>query len=164
MPLSELLGQPRTLELLRRFALAGKAPATLVFTGPQGSGRFLAARLLGEALLCPRLKKAEESGGGLFGGASAPEPESAPRSAEGGCGECSTCLRIKNGSHPDFRVVRPHALWEPKLWPLPTTREDPSYIVIEQPRALAAGAALRPCRAWANACGVGSAGRDLRCW
>ena len=144
MPLSELLGQPRTLELLRRFALAGKAPATLVFTGPQGSGRFLAARLLGEALLCPRLKKTEESGGGLFGGAPAPEPESAPRTGEGGCGECSTCLRIKNGSHPDFRVVRPPALWEPKLWPLPKNLEDSNYIVIEQTRALAQEAELRP--------------------
>src|SRR5258706_1302915 len=139
MPLSELLGQPRTLELLRRFAVVGKAPATLVFTGPQGAGRFLAARLLAEALLCPRLKKVEEAGGGLFGGAPAAEPEPEPelRTGEGGCGECGVCLRLKNGSQPDFRVIRPPAQWEPKLWPLPKNLEDSNYIVIEQTRALA---------------------------
>ena len=33
MPLNELIGQPRALELLRRFVANGRAPATLVFHG-----------------------------------------------------------------------------------------------------------------------------------
>jgi DNA polymerase-3 subunit delta' len=120
VPFSELKGQEQPLFVLKRLLAAKRLPATMAFTGPEGSGRFLAARLLGEALLC------------------------ANATEHGGCGRCGTCARIKSGGHPDFRVVRPPKFWDPPLWPVPKGREESTEILVDQARALASEAEFKP--------------------
>lgn len=94
-----LVGQEQTVAWLRRLAdsrAAGRSSETTfdlgdaitteqervghawLFTGPAGSGRSNLALAFAAALLCP----------------------------QGGCGECSSCVMARTGSHPDLRVLR----------------------------------------------------------
>jgi DNA polymerase-3 subunit delta' len=80
---SELAGQEHAVAGLRA---AAASPATLahawLFTGPPGSGRSVAARAFGAALLCPRH----------------------------GCGDCPACRQVAAGTHADLVLVRPDGL------------------------------------------------------
>jgi DNA polymerase-3 subunit delta' len=75
----ELLGQERVAAFLRRSIADGASSHAYLFVGPPGAGKKSAARALACALLC----------------------------ADGGCGICPACTRVKRGSHPDVRVVEP---------------------------------------------------------
>jgi DNA polymerase-3 subunit delta' len=77
----ELAGQDRVIGQLRG-ALAGGMTHAWLFTGPPGSGRSVAARAFGAALLCPF----------------------------GGCGECVSCRQVQAGTHADLLLVRPDGL------------------------------------------------------
>jgi DNA polymerase-3 subunit delta' len=70
-----VVGQPRAVAQLT--AAARRPVHAYLLSGPPGSGKRTAARGLAAALLCPR----------------------------GGCGECSTCLRVLRGTHPDLVEV-----------------------------------------------------------
>ena len=74
MRLPALLGNPRLKEAAQRMPQAPGAP--IILEGPSGSGKQTAARDLAAALLC--------------------------READGPCGVCPACVRLKAGSHPDF--------------------------------------------------------------
>ena len=94
-----LVGQDEAVATLRAAAAAGQdiaagRPAALgalahawIFTGPPGSGRSVAARVLAAALQC-----------------------TAPTLDGPGCGECSGCHTTLGGTHPDVRVVNPQGL------------------------------------------------------
>jgi DNA polymerase-3 subunit delta' len=75
----DLVGQERVTSFLRRATLEGTTTHAYLFVGPPGAGKRAAARALACALLC----------------------------ADGGCGACSACARVKRGSHPDVRVLEP---------------------------------------------------------
>jgi len=106
MPLFEqVVGQERALGLLRQALASGPAHAYL-FTGPVGVGKSEAALDFAAALCC----------------------------GEDGCGECSTCRRIREGLHPDVEVIAPEG----------------SAILIDQIRSINGDVALRPFEARAR--------------
>lgn len=73
-----LVGQPAVRQLLERAATHSAGHAWL-FTGPPGSGRSLAARMLAAALECT--------------------------GETPGCGECQACTMVMAGGHPDVELV-----------------------------------------------------------
>ena len=83
MPLAELLGQDGARARLQRQLLAGRLPQALIFAGPPGVGKTLAARLLAGVLCCRQ-----------------------PRDGDA-CGHCSACLQNQRRRHPDVLVLAP---------------------------------------------------------
>jgi DNA polymerase-3 subunit delta' len=77
---SEVLGHAALLEGLFRAARTGRLAHALLFHGPEGVGKFLAARALAAGLLCER----------------GPAPA---------CGSCAACRWVAAGSHADLFVL-----------------------------------------------------------
>lgn len=75
MPFSEFLGNERIVAALRGTLKSGRVPHALLFSGPQGVGKFTLARLFAQAANCERL-------------------------TDDSCGECHTCLRIALLANP----------------------------------------------------------------
>jgi DNA polymerase III subunit delta' len=69
MTFSEFRGNPQIVTALRGALRAGRVPHALLFTGPQGVGKYSLARLFAQAANCERL-------------------------TDDACGECYTCQRI----------------------------------------------------------------------
>ncbi len=91
MPFEEILGQERAKRVLTRALAGNKLPHAYLFYGAEGLGRFKAALLLAQALMC--------------------------RNREGdSCGGCSTCTRVAGEHHPDVVVVRPESRKGAKEW------------------------------------------------
>lgn len=82
MPLRDVSGHRRVVELLLRSASRGTLPPSLIFTGPDGTATRGAAIALAQTLNC--LTPGEDA-----------------------CGECVQCLRIARGVHPDVAIVEP---------------------------------------------------------
>lgn len=80
-PAGAVKGQAKALGLLARLLESGRLPSALLFHGPEGVGKTLAALEFGRALLC-----------GERGGA-------AP------CGACPACAASAQGRHPDLKRV-----------------------------------------------------------
>ena len=126
MPFSSVRGQDKAVGRLRSLAETGRVPPALIFHGPPGTGKFLAALEFAAALNCTRIphvepeaaerapENPEEEIGGLF---AAPEPAPAEKKAPpappppvetapgDSCGVCRSCLQLRSGAHPDVRVV-----------------------------------------------------------
>ena len=83
MRLTELLGQPKAVNLLQRALSGGRLAHAYLFTGPDGVGKATAARAVAATLLCRE------------------ENDTAP------CGRCPGCLKFASGNHPDFLHIRP---------------------------------------------------------
>jgi DNA polymerase-3 subunit delta' len=83
MPFRDLAGHRRLLDLTARAALAGTLPPSLIFSGPEGVGKRLAAIALAQLANC-----------------------SSPAAGDA-CGRCSACTRIARGVHPDVVAIRP---------------------------------------------------------
>jgi DNA polymerase-3 subunit delta' len=66
---SEFRGNPQIVTALRGAFRAGRVPHALLFTGPQGVGKYTLARIFAQAANCERL-------------------------TDDACGECHTCQRI----------------------------------------------------------------------
>jgi DNA polymerase-3 subunit delta' len=66
---SEFRGNPQIVAALRGAFRAGRVPHALLFTGPQGVGKYTLARIFAQAANCERL-------------------------SDDACGECYTCQRI----------------------------------------------------------------------
>jgi DNA polymerase-3 subunit delta' len=83
--LSRLVGHSETLTPLLNAVAQGKIAATLLFAGPAGVGKRLAAMGLAQVLVCERRS---------------PEDSQA-------CGECGSCLRLEKGQSESLLVVEP---------------------------------------------------------
>lgn len=70
-----VIGQEHAVEQLRAAAVA--PVHAYLFIGPPGTGKRTAARAFAAALLCP----------------------------DGGCGECSHCIRVAAANHPDLALI-----------------------------------------------------------
>jgi DNA polymerase III subunit delta' len=103
MPFRDVIGHRRILELLARSAARDSLPPSLVFAGPEGTGKRLTATALAQTLNCLRPISSTES------------PESATESrgeqrlvtSVDACGSCAACTRIARGAHPDVLVLEP---------------------------------------------------------
>jgi DNA polymerase-3 subunit delta' len=78
----DLVGQKRAATYLRRAAEGDTVAHAYLFIGPTGAGKKTAARALACALFC----------------------------ADGACGSCSACRRVRSGAHPDFHLVSPEGV------------------------------------------------------
>ena len=94
MPFREIIGHRRIVALLARSARRASLPPSLIFAGPSGIGKRLAAVATAQALNC--LAPIDRSN------ADATEP--LERDA---CGTCAACRRIARGTHPDVLIVEP---------------------------------------------------------
>ena len=83
MPFRDILGHEHVLGLLMQAAERGTLPQSLIFAGPAGVGKHLAAEALAQLLNCQKA-----SGGDA-------------------CGECASCKRIARRVHPDVLFLEP---------------------------------------------------------
>jgi DNA polymerase III subunit delta' len=79
MAFSEFRGNPQIVAALRGALRAARVPHALLFTGPQGVGKYTLARLFAQAANCERL-------------------------TDDACGECYTCQRIALLAEPQRLV------------------------------------------------------------
>jgi DNA polymerase-3 subunit delta' len=90
MPFRHLAGHRVLLDLVARAAARGSLPPSLIFAGPDGVGKRLAALSLAQLFNCTSV-------------AGDPDGELAPDA----CGNCSACRRIARGVHADVLVIEP---------------------------------------------------------
>lgn len=83
MPLSAQPGHGRIAALLQQAVLRKSVPQSLLFAGPEGTGKRAMAIALAQAVNCPNQKNGDA------------------------CGECHTCVRIARGDHYDVVVIEP---------------------------------------------------------
>ncbi|MCC7418276.1 MAG: DNA polymerase III subunit delta' [Acidobacteria bacterium] len=88
VPFRDLIGHRQIVALLARAVAHGSLPQSLVFAGPSGTGKRLAAIATAQAANC--------------GGARA-----ASALAVDACGICPACVRIARGVHPDVPILAP---------------------------------------------------------
>lgn len=81
MKFSEIYGHEKVKQILKRAVETNNVGHAYIFEGPCGVGRYSAAKVFAEALLCAE-------GDGV-------EP----------CGVCSSCRMCEAKSHPDVRVI-----------------------------------------------------------
>ncbi len=89
MSFAQIAGHEGTLQVLKKAVLTGRIPQAYLFVGPSNVGKTLTAVELAKALNCETLT-APETVDDI-------EP----------CDQCSSCVRIEKGIHPDFRIVQP---------------------------------------------------------
>ena len=95
MAFRDIAGHRALVQLISRAVDQASLPPSLLFAGPEGVGKRLAATALAQALNCTD-----------------PLRGSVPRAAGAGhappldaCGRCSACTRIARGAHPDVLAV-----------------------------------------------------------
>lgn len=77
-----VIGQDKSLKMLKNMLSTGRMPHALLFVGPEGVGKMRTAKIMAAALLCQ-------------------SQENQP------CGQCASCQKIEQGVHPDYSVVQP---------------------------------------------------------
>src|SRR5438034_1160092 len=125
MPFRDVIGHRRLVGLLSRSVHRESLPPSLIFAGPAGVGKRLAAMATAQALNClrPRISVGLKSDptNDLIADDHHIEIDA--------CGTCTACTRIARGVHPDVLVVEPG---------------DTGSMKIEQVRDIVDRAAYRP--------------------
>ena len=106
MIFSEVAGHRELIEILRNMVQAGRMPHALLFSEQSGCGALPLALATIQYMFC-RTRKAIASGEdnplvkGLFGD----EPDNLP--VDDSCQVCSSCIKVRNLTHPDFHFIFP---------------------------------------------------------
>lgn len=85
MKLAELVGQERAAGMLSRSLRSERLHHSLLFTGPEGVGKWTAANAVAAALLCAHGAEGEP------------------------CGSCPSCRRVEVLQHPEVHYIMPLA-------------------------------------------------------
>ncbi|MDD5098032.1 MAG: DNA polymerase III subunit delta' [Candidatus Omnitrophica bacterium] len=80
MPFADIKGQDKAVGRLKEYLRHGRLASAYLFLGPDGVGKFLAARTLAKAVNCQE---------GDFDS----------------CDKCASCLKIEKGAHPDVHII-----------------------------------------------------------
>ena len=88
MSFPNIIGHGPLLGLMARAAVRGTLPPSLIFAGPEGVGKRMAAIGMAQLLNCL-------------------SPVDVDTESPGPCGECGSCKRIARGVHADVLVVEP---------------------------------------------------------
>ena len=81
MPFRDLAGHEQLKPMIARAAMRGTLPPSLIFAGPSGVGKRMAAVALAQLVNC------------------------ASPTGDDACGECASCRRIARGVHADVLIV-----------------------------------------------------------
>lgn len=81
MPLADLRGQDLARDRLLTMVMRSRVPQTLLFAGPQGVGKKMAAMMLAQALSCRDPKNGDA------------------------CGRCPACIQIQRQIYPDLLLI-----------------------------------------------------------
>jgi DNA polymerase-3 subunit delta' len=114
VPLRDITGHQRLVELLARSIASGTLPPSLLFAGPAGATKRQTALAVAQTLNCLDLRQGTDASGQPITDA---------------CGVCTSCVRIQRGVHPDVVIVEPG---------------DTGAIKIDQIREVVERAAYRP--------------------
>jgi DNA polymerase III subunit delta' len=94
MPFRELTGHTHLLDLIARAAARGTLPPSVIFAGPEGVGKRMAAVALAQLMNCLNLPP----GGGT---------QSVSDRPADACGTCASCKRIARRVHADVLLIEP---------------------------------------------------------
>jgi DNA polymerase-3 subunit delta' len=83
MPFRDITGHGQVKPLIARAALRGTLPPSLIFAGPSGVGKRMAALALAQLVNC------------------------VTPAGEDACGACASCRRIARGVHADVMILEP---------------------------------------------------------
>jgi len=103
MPFRDVIGHRRIVALLARSVARDSLPPSLIFAGPAGVGKRLAATALAQALNCLTPRTRDQAPGTEH---QAPDTRH-PAPEVDACGVCAACTRIARGVHPDVLVLEP---------------------------------------------------------
>jgi DNA polymerase-3 subunit delta' len=92
VPLRDITGHQRLVELLERSIAGATLPPSLLFAGPAATAKRQTALALAQALNCLDLRLTTDASG---------------QSMTDACGVCAACARIARGVHPDVVIVEP---------------------------------------------------------
>lgn len=104
MPFRDIIGHRKLVDLLTRSVARQTLPPSLIFAGPAGVGKQLAALGTAQALNC-------------LAPVTLTDPASGSPSVDA-CGSCAACTRIARGVHPDILVIRPNDKGNIKIEPV----------------------------------------------
>ncbi len=92
MPFRDIIGHRKLVGLLSRSIARQSLPPSLIFAGPSGVGKRMAAIATAQALNCLH-----------------PVTSGTPDSPDvDACGTCAACARIARGVHPDVLILEPN--------------------------------------------------------
>jgi DNA polymerase-3 subunit delta' len=112
--LRDILGQERTIEILKRSLSTGLLPHAYIFVGEEGIGKFFTAINLAKALNCEKSEIRDGRQETIINNSS-PVTEPAlslsrrhPSQKEiEACDNCPSCIEIDKGIHPDVLFIKP---------------------------------------------------------
>lgn len=84
MPFAEIYGHRTPIDILRQCLVQGRLPHAFLFHGIPGTGKLKTATALAQGINC-----------------------NDSNSRGDGCGQCSSCRKIEEGTHPDFFLLKP---------------------------------------------------------
>lgn len=94
----KLIQQSRAKEVVQRAIRNGRMAHAYLLHGPEGSGKEAIALALAQTFLCER--RGQTDSGDLF---------AAPQPGDWACGQCSSCKRVAELTHPDVHIIFPRA-------------------------------------------------------
>jgi DNA polymerase-3 subunit delta' len=109
MAFKDIIGQDRSLHILRGCIAKERIPHALLFAGDEGIGKRLTAVNFAKALNCRKDEDhgAEDAGSLLFDDTGAPTPDPELQPQPDACDKCPSCKKIAHENHPDVFLIGP---------------------------------------------------------
>jgi DNA polymerase-3 subunit delta' len=124
MPFRDVIGHRALVALLSSSIERGTLPPSLVFAGPSGVGKRLAALATAQALNCLEPLRTTPPA----------DTDAVPFDA---CGVCAACTRIARAVHPDVSVLQPNDKGNIKIEPVRELIDRSGYRPFEGRRRVA---------------------------